>query len=57
VFDTILSSAAVLVDPDPHQSDKLDPDAHPDPHQGYKMDPDPHPFSDDKPKCMKYEPI
>jgi hypothetical protein len=55
VFDTILSSAAVLVDPDPHQSDKLDPDAHPDPHQSDKLDP--LQFADDKPKCMEYEPI
>jgi hypothetical protein len=30
---------------DLHQSDKLDPD------------PDPLKFSDDKPKCMDYEPI
>jgi hypothetical protein len=33
------------LDPDPHQSDNLDPD------------PDPHQFADDKPKCVKYEPI
>jgi hypothetical protein len=31
--------------PDPHQSDKLEPD------------PDPHQFADDKPKCMEYEPV
>jgi hypothetical protein len=71
VFDTILTSAAVLVDPDPnqsdqldpdahpdpHQSDKLDPDAHPDPHQSEKLDPDPHQFTDDMPKFIKYAPI
>jgi hypothetical protein len=34
-------------DPDLHQSDKLDPEP----------DTDPHQFTDDKPKCMKYEPI
>jgi hypothetical protein len=34
------------MDPDPHQSDKLDPETVPDPHQ----------FADDKPKCMEYEP-
>jgi hypothetical protein len=33
------------VDPDPNQSDKLDPK------------PDPHQFADDKPNCMEYEPI
>jgi hypothetical protein len=46
------------VDPDPHQSDKLDPD--PDQHQSEKLDldSDPHQFTDDKPKkCMEYEPI
>jgi hypothetical protein len=32
-----------VVDPDPHQIDKLDPD--------------PHQFADDKPKSMEYEPI
>jgi hypothetical protein len=41
------------VDPDPHQSDKLDPD--PDQHQSEKLDP--NQFTDDKPKCMDYEPI
>ncbi len=33
------------LDPDPHQSDKLDPE------------PDPHHFADDKSKCIEYEPI
>jgi hypothetical protein len=33
-------------DPDPHQSDKLDP-----------ADPDLHQFADDKLKCMEYEPV
>ncbi len=33
--------------PDPHQSDKLNQELYPDPQQ----------FSDDKPKCMEYEPI
>jgi hypothetical protein len=33
--------------PDPHQSDKLDPE----------QDPDPHQFVENKPKCMEYEPI
>ncbi len=37
----------VLVDPDPHQCDKLDPEP----------DPDPHQFADDKLKSMEYEPI
>jgi hypothetical protein len=32
-----------VVDPDPHQSDKLDPN--------------PQQFADDKIKCMEYEPI
>jgi hypothetical protein len=31
--------------PDPHQSDKLDPE------------PDPHKLADDKPKCMEYKPF
>jgi hypothetical protein len=30
-------------DPDPHQSDKLDPEPYQDPHQ----------FADDKPKCIE----
>ncbi len=34
-------------DPDPHQSDKLDPEP----------DPEPHQFADEKPKRMEYEPI
>jgi hypothetical protein len=34
---------ASVVDPDPHQIDKLDPE------------PDPHQFADDKQKCMDYE--
>ncbi len=34
-----------------------DPDSRPDSHQSNKMDPDPHKFSDDKPKCVEYEPI
>jgi hypothetical protein len=29
----------------------------PDPHQSDKLDPDPHHFADDNPKCMEYEPI
>jgi hypothetical protein len=33
------------VDPDPNQSDKLDPE------------PDPHQFADEKPKCIEYLPI
>ncbi len=33
--------------PDPHQSDKLDPES----------DPDPHQFGDDKPKYKEYEPF
>ncbi len=39
----ILSVRISVVDPDPHQSDKLDQDL--------------HQFTDDKPKCMEYEPI
>jgi hypothetical protein len=44
-------------DPDPYQSDKLDPDRHPDPHQSDKLNtnPDPNQFADDKPKLMEYE--
>jgi hypothetical protein len=44
-------------DPDPHQSDKLDPDLHP--YQSDKMDPAPDmlQFADDNQKCMEYEPI
>jgi hypothetical protein len=44
-------------DPDPHQSDKLDPA--PAPHQSDKLNPDPDPqqFADDKQKCMEYKPI
>jgi hypothetical protein len=30
---------------DPHQSDNVDPE------------PDPHQFTDEKPKCLEYEPI
>jgi hypothetical protein len=41
------------MDPDLHQSDKLDPDPHP--HQSDQQDPDQ--FADDKSKCMEYEPI
>ncbi len=40
-------SVVVLVDPDPHQCDELDPEP----------DPDPHQYADDKLKCMEYEPI
>jgi hypothetical protein len=38
---------------------KQDPDQHPDPHKSDKLDPDPdpHQFADDKPKIMEYEPI
>ncbi len=39
--------------PDQQQSDKQDSD----PHQIDKLDPDPHNFSENKPKCMEYEPI
>ncbi len=39
------SASAANKYPDPHQTDKLDPD------------PDPHQFADAKPKCMQYEPI
>jgi hypothetical protein len=54
----------IVVDPDPHHFDNLDP--HPEPHlhqikiririKIYKLDPypDPHQFSDVNPKCMKY---
>jgi hypothetical protein len=42
-----------VVDPDPHQSGKLDLD----PHQSDNLYQDPHQFTDDKPKCMEYEPI
>jgi hypothetical protein len=41
------------MDPDPHQSAKLDTDPHP--HQSDYQDPDQ--FADGKPKCMEYEPI
>jgi hypothetical protein len=37
------SAANKNQDPDPHQSDKLDPEP----------DQDPHRFADDKPKCMQ----
>ncbi len=43
------------MDPDSHQSEKLDPD--PDLHQSDKLDPDPHQLSDDKSKCMECEPV
>jgi hypothetical protein len=42
-----------VVDPDPHQRDTLDLHLH----QSDKLDPHPHQFADDKPKCMKNEPI
>ncbi len=29
----------------------------PDPHQSDELDPDPHQFTDDKPKCIDYEPV
>ncbi len=41
------SASASNENPDPHQSDKL----------VAEPDPDPLQFSDDKPKCMEYEPI
>ncbi len=46
-----------MKEPDPHQSDELDP--YPDPHQSDKLDQDPHLFADVKPKskCMEYVPI
>jgi hypothetical protein len=47
----ILSVRINVVDPDPHQSGKLDLDPHD------ELDKDPHQSSDDKPKCMEYEPI
>jgi hypothetical protein len=31
--------------------------ANPDPDQSDKLDPDPHQFGDDEPKCMEHEPI
>jgi hypothetical protein len=37
---------AIVAEPDPHQSDKLDPD--PDPHQSDKLGPDPDPHQCDK---------
>jgi hypothetical protein len=51
---SLLSSISSIVDPDPHQSDKLNPD--PGQQQSEKLDPDsdPHQFTDDKPKCMEY---
>ncbi len=44
----ILSVRINVVDPDLHQSVKLDLD----PHQSDQLDQDPHQFADDKPKCM-----
>jgi hypothetical protein len=41
-----------VVDPHPHDIDKLDLDPHP--HQSDKLDPDPHQVADDKPKCIMY---
>ncbi len=40
---------------DTHHFGNLDP--FPDPHQSDKLDPDPNQFADDKPKRMEYEPI
>jgi hypothetical protein len=39
--------SATNKNPDPHQTDQLDPEP----------DPDPHQFVDDKRKCMEYESI
>jgi hypothetical protein len=36
---------------DPHQIERQYPD--PDPHQTDNLDPDSHKFLDDKPKCME----
>ncbi len=49
----ILSVRISVVDPDPHQSGKLDLD----PHKSENLYQDLHQFTDDKPKCMEYEPI
>jgi hypothetical protein len=40
---------------DPHQGEKLNPDS--DTHKRDKLDPDHHQFEDDKPKCLKNDPI
>ncbi len=42
-----------VVNPDPHQRDKMDLDSH----QNDTLDPDPHKFADDKPKCKGNKPI
>ncbi len=39
-----------VVDPDPHQSDELDPE--PDPHQGDKSNPDPQQSDEDPQHCL-----
>jgi hypothetical protein len=44
IRSAILPTVTSVVDPDPHQIDKLDPEPNPDPHQ----------FADGKPKCMEY---
>ncbi len=44
-----------------HRNSPVDPDPHSDQHQSDKLDPEPdpdqHQFTDDKPKCIDYEPI
>jgi hypothetical protein len=46
------------LDPNPYESASAsNKNQDLDPHQRDKLDPDPHHFADDKPKCMKYEPI
>jgi hypothetical protein len=40
-------------DLDPHESEKLDPDPHPDVRRSDKLDPDPHQSGDDMPKMYE----
>jgi hypothetical protein len=57
--NTIVCQKISVVDPYAHKIERGYPDPHPDPHQSDKLDPDPYPyqFADNKPKCMEYEPI
>jgi hypothetical protein len=57
---------ASVLDPEPHESENLDPDADhqsdkldpvADPHLSDELDPDPHHFAYDEPKCLEYGPI
>jgi hypothetical protein len=44
-----LGGGGGVVDPDPHQTERQDPDPH-----AHQSDPDPHQFADDNSKCIDY---